>query len=62
VESMVAILTVYPFQFPDGEVTPVVATSDLINNTIMLYIASFIAGYIPAWRVASEDILTAMRS
>ncbi len=62
VESMVAILTVYPFQFPDGEVTPVVATSDLINNTIMLYIAAFIAGYIPAWRVASEDILTAMRS
>lgn len=62
VETMVAILTLYPFQFPDGEVTPVVATSDLINNTIMLYIASFIAGYIPAWRVASEDILTAMRS
>ncbi|PWR75221.1 ABC transporter permease [Methanospirillum stamsii] len=62
VESMVAILTVYPFQFPDGEVTPVVAISDLINNTIMLYIVAFIAGYIPAWRVASEDILTAMRS
>lgn len=62
VESMVAVLTAYPFQFPDGEVTPVVATTDLINNTIMLYIASFIAGYIPAWRVASEDILTAMRS
>ena len=62
VESMVAILTVYPFQFPDGEVTPVVAASDLVNNTIMLYITTFIAGYIPAWRVASEDILTAMRS
>ena len=62
IESMVALLTVYPFQFPDGEVTPVVATSDLINNTIMLYIAAFFAGYIPAWRVASEEILTAMRS
>lgn len=62
VESMVAILTVYPFQFPDGEVTPVVSTTDMINNIIMLYIAAFFAGYIPAWRVASEDILTAMRS
>ncbi len=62
VESMVAILTVYPFQFPDGEVTHVVATSDLVNNTIMLYVASFVAGYIPAWQVANEDILTAMRS
>lgn len=62
VESMVAILTVYPFQFPDGEVTPVVAVADLVNNSIMLFIVACIAGYIPAWRVASEDILTAMRS
>jgi len=61
-EAMVAILTVYPFQFPDGSVTPVVTVPDMINNTIMLYIAAFIAGYIPAWRVASEDIMTAMRA
>lgn len=61
-EAMVAILTVYPFQFPDGSVTPVVTISDMINNTILLYIAAFIAGYIPAWRVASEDIMTAMRA
>jgi putative ABC transport system permease protein len=61
-EIMVAILTVYPFQFPDGSVTPVVTIPDMINNTIMLYVAAFFAGYIPAWRVASEDIMTAMRS
>ena len=61
-EIMVAILTVYPFQFPDGSVTPVVTIADMVNNTIMLFIAAFFAGYIPAWRVASEDIMTAMRS
>ena len=61
-ELMVGILTLYPFQFPDGSVTPVVTITDMVNNTIMLYIAAFIAGYIPAWRVASEDIMTAMRS
>jgi putative ABC transport system permease protein len=61
-ELMVAILTIYPFQFPDGSVTPVVTISDMVNNTVMLYVAAFIAGYIPAWRVASEDIMTAMRS
>lgn len=61
-ELMVMILTAYPFQFPDGSVTPVVTVADMINNTIMLFIASFIAGYIPAWRVASEDIMTAMRA
>ncbi len=61
-QAMVAVLTAYPFQFPDGSVTPVVTVTDMVNNTIMLYIAAFIAGYIPAWRVASEDIMTAMRA
>lgn len=61
-EAMVAVLTAYPFQFSDGSVTPVVTTADLVNNTILLYGAGFFAGYIPAWRVASEDIMTAMRA
>ncbi len=61
-ELMVAVLTAYPFQFPDGSVTPVVTVADMVNNAILLFIAAFIAGYIPAWRVASEDIMTAMRA
>jgi len=61
-EAMVAILTAFPFQFSDGTVTPVVMTADLVNNTILLFIVGFFAGYIPAWRVASEDIMIAMRA
>jgi len=59
---MVGLLTLYPIKFPDGDVTPYVTTMDLVTNTILLFIAAAIAGYIPAWRVASEDIMTAMRA
>lgn len=62
VEGMVGLLTLFPIKFPDGDVTPYVTMGDLITNTILLFIAASIAGYIPAWRVASEDIMTAMRS
>jgi len=62
VEGMVGLLTLYPIKFPDGDVTPYVTTMDLVTNTILLFIAAAIAGYIPAWRVASEDIMTAMRA
>ena len=62
VEGMVGLLTLFPIKFPDGDVTPYVTMTDLVTNTILLFIAAAIAGYIPAWRVASEDIMTAMRS
>jgi putative ABC transport system permease protein len=62
VEGMVGLLTIFPIQFPDGEVTPYVTIHDLITNTALLFISAAIAGYIPAWQVASEDIMTAMRS
>ena len=62
VEGMVGLLTLFPIKFPDGDVTPYVTLSDLVTNTILLFIAAAFAGYIPAWRVANEDIMTAMRS
>ncbi|HWQ66879.1 MAG TPA: FtsX-like permease family protein [Methanospirillum sp.] len=62
VEGMVGLMTIYPIKFPDGDVVPYVTAWDLISNTILLFIAASIAGYVPAWRVASEDIMTAMRS
>jgi len=62
VEGMVGLLTLFPIKFPDGDVTPYVTMNDLITNTVLLFVAATIAGYIPAWQVASEDIMTAMRS
>ncbi|MCX6693425.1 MAG: FtsX-like permease family protein [Methanomicrobiales archaeon] len=62
VEGMVAYLTVFPFKFPDGDITPYVTFSDLASNTVLILVAAMIAGYIPAWQVARMDILTAMRA
>lgn len=58
---MVLYFTTYPIEFPDGNVTPIVTISMIIENTAMLFIASAIAGFIPAWRVVNEGILEAIR-
>jgi len=58
---MVLWFTTYPIEFPDGNVTPIVTISMIIENTAMLFIASAIAGFIPAWRVVNEGILEAIR-
>ncbi|ADN37357.1 protein of unknown function DUF214 [Methanolacinia petrolearia DSM 11571] len=60
-EAMVLYFTAYPMEFPDGNVTPVVDTGMLIENTLLLFVSSAIAGFIPAWRITRENILDAMR-
>ncbi|MBN2734394.1 MAG: ABC transporter permease [Methanomicrobiaceae archaeon] len=60
-EMMVAYFTAYPMEFPDGDVTPVVDFAMLIENTVLLFVSSAIAGFIPAWRITQENILDAMR-
>ncbi len=60
-EGMVLYFTAFPIEFPDGTVTPIVEVSMLIENTILLYLSSAVAGFIPAWRITNEKILDAMR-
>lgn len=62
VEGLVGILTLYPLEFSDGNITPLVTVSDLINNALLIYIAAFVAGYIPAWRIANEEVMTLLRA
>ena len=54
-------LTAYPLAFPGGPVSPDVEASAVIQSVASLFAVSVAAGYIPAWRVANEDILTAIR-
>jgi len=61
IEGMVLYFTAYPMEFPDGDVTPMVDLGLLIQNTILLFVSSAIAGFIPAWRITQENILNAMR-
>ncbi|HII98911.1 MAG TPA: ABC transporter permease [Methanoregula sp.] len=53
--------SVFPIVFPDGDIRPAFTLADIVTNAVLLFIASAIAGFIPAWQIAREDILTAMR-
>jgi len=54
-------LTAYPLVFPGGPVYPVVETANILQSIASLFAVSVVAGYIPAWRIGREDILTAIR-
>jgi putative ABC transport system permease protein len=54
-------LTLSPLKFPMGYLTPVVDYGGIATSVLALFIVSLISGYIPAWQVAKEEILEAMR-
>jgi putative ABC transport system permease protein len=54
-------LTAYPLVFPGGPVYPDVEVSAILRSIASLFAVSMVAGYIPAWRIAREDILSAIR-
>ena len=53
--------SVYPIVFPDGDIRPAFTLADIVSNAVLLFISSAIAGLIPAWLIAREEILDAMR-
>lgn len=55
-------LNLYPLIFPGGAVRPVIDAGLITRSVISLFLVSTAAGFIPSWRVANEDILTAIRS
>ena len=59
--AMDRYFAVYPIVFPDGDIRPAFTLADIVSNAVLLFIASAIAGLIPAWLIAREEILTAMR-
>ncbi len=54
-------LTIYPLVFPGGPVFPVVEPITVIRSVASLFAVSLVAGYIPAWKTAREDILDAIQ-
>jgi putative ABC transport system permease protein len=55
------LLTAYPLRFPGGPVYPAVEAAQILQSMASLFIVSVVAGYVPAWRTASEEILSAIR-
>ncbi len=54
-------LTAYPLVFPGGPVYPDVEVSAVLQSVASLFAVSVAAGYIPAWQIVREDILSAIR-
>jgi len=54
-------LTAYPLVFPGGPVYPDVEVSSILQSIASLFAVSIVAGYIPAWQIAREEILSAIR-
>ncbi|NLD57954.1 MAG: ABC transporter permease [Methanomicrobiales archaeon] len=59
--AMDRYFSLYPIVFPDGDIRPAFTIADIVSNAVLLFIASAIAGFIPAWMIARQDILSAMR-
>ncbi|WP_440951024.1 ABC transporter permease [Methanosphaerula subterraneus] len=54
--------TAHPLVFPDGVVVPQFDTVTLVENMGWLFAVSMIAGFVPAWRITRENILSAMKA
>lgn len=54
-------LTINPLHFPMGYITPSVDYPGVAVSVLALSGVAAISGYIPAWQVANEEILDAMR-
>ncbi len=63
---MVGILgawfTANPLVFPDGVVVPQFDSAALVENAVWLFAVSLVAGFVPAWRITRENIITAMKA
>ena len=55
-------MSYHPIVTPEWSATLFLTPLDYVTNSLILFIAAVIAGYVPAWQVSREDIQTAMRA
>ncbi|NYT17529.1 MAG: ABC transporter permease [Methanomicrobiales archaeon] len=60
--GLTAYFTAFPIEFPEGSISPYIVPADIGINALYLFLASALAGYIPAWRIANKEILESMRA
>jgi putative ABC transport system permease protein len=59
---IVVYMTYNPMVTPEFLATPYVTALDLVFNGIILFTASVISGYFPAWKVSRENIRQVIRA
>jgi len=55
-------MAAYPIVTPEWSATLYLTPMDLVINSVILFCAAVVAGYVPAYQVSREDIQTAMRA
>lgn len=58
--ALAAYMTVHPVVTPEWSATLYITPMDLLINSVILFCAAVVAGYVPAYQVSREDIQTAM--
>ena len=63
ITSLLALyLSINPIVTPEWSATLYLTPMDLLMNSLILFLAAAVAGYVPAWRVSQEDIQRSMRA
>ncbi|HVP24703.1 MAG TPA: ABC transporter permease [Methanomicrobiales archaeon] len=63
ITSLMAVyMSINPVVTPEWSATLYLTPLDMLVNSLILFMAALIAGYVPAWRVALEDIQKTMRA
>jgi putative ABC transport system permease protein len=55
-------MAIHPIVTPEWSATLYLTPMDLVMNSLILFFAALVAGYVPAYQVSREDIQTAMRA
>jgi len=59
---MAAYMAANPIVTPEWSATLYLTPMDLLMNSLILFVAALVAGYVPAYQVSREDIQDAMRA
>jgi putative ABC transport system permease protein len=63
ITSLMAVyMSIHPVVTPEWSATLYLTPLDMLVNSLILFVAALVAGYVPAWRVALEDIQKTMRA
>ncbi len=60
--GLAAYMAIHPVVTPEWSATLYITPMDLLVNSVILFCAAVVAGYVPAYQVSREDIQTAMRA
>jgi putative ABC transport system permease protein len=59
---LAAYMSVHPIVTPEWSAYLYITPWDLLTNSVILFCAAVIAGYVPAYQVSREEIQSAMRA